>query len=573
MRNRKNKITNLLKIGILFFSISLLFSSCEKDEFINYSPNQEKKTSYSQKTFGNIQKTEKFKEAFKKVFETKKQALNSQNRLKTVMEENYGFTIDTNAVSIISSEKYTSYTMLIHRTIDDETFYENLVIQNDSLNNTKAYILNYKLKSQLIPHEEHHSYEQDTEITVTPIIYDNTQSKMIEECRTVMVTYCPYKFEHVAGPSCYNHPERLYQKPKKECISYDDGSDNDGPGGGGATGVGGGSSTSIYTTPIISNTNPVKFFEKIFSFEDAIDYVPSRYSSVEIQFSYLGAVGKFLKLNNYAELGETLYDIALQQTTVNENEASLMVSKTVEILNILETANSFEQLSIQNQKIVTQNFLFIGFLPNLKDLGIDLPQNAEEWAEFGEFIITVLKELIPELIPGVSELNSLRNAISAFNKGSYANGSTELGFAIVGVFPVGKAWKIATKTFKGMKIVVRLTKAFKKAKKLKNLISSKYDDALKAFNKIGTPGNEGVRVLANSNEKHGKTFFEQLTKSGVDITSQTSAPTGMIIKRMPDGSKIQFRDFSGPNSPTTLSTIEFLGGNYTKKIQKIKFNN
>jgi hypothetical protein len=573
MRNRKNKITNLLKIGILFFSISLLFSSCEKDEFINYSPNQEKKTSYSQKTFGNIQKTEKFKEAFKKVFETKKQALNSQNRLKTVMEENYGFTIDTNAVSIISSEKYTSYTMLIHRTIDDETFYENLVIQNDSLNNTKAYILKYKLKSQLIPHEEHHSYEQDTEITVTPIIYDNTQSKMIEECRTVMVTYCPYKFEHVAGPSCYNHPERLYQKPKKECISYDDGSDNDGPGGGGATGVGGGSSTSIYTTPIISNTNPVKFFEKIFSFEDAIDYVPSRYSSVEIQFSYLGAVGKFLKLNNYAELGETLYDIALQQTTVNENEASLMVSKTVEILNILETANSFEQLSLQSQKIVTQNFLFIGFLPNLKDLGIDLPQNAEEWAEFGEFIITVLKELIPELIPGVSELNSLRNAISAFNKGSYANGSTELGFAIVGVFPVGKAWKIATKTFKGMKIVVRLTKAFKNAKKLKNLISSKYDDALKAFNKIGTPGNEGVRVLANSNEKHGKTFFEQLTKSGVDITSQTSAPTGMIIKRMPDGSKIQFRDFSGPNSPTTLSTIEFLGGNYTKKIQKIKFNN
>jgi len=573
MRNRKNKITNLLKIGILFFSISLLFSSCEKDEFINYSPNQEKKTSYSQKTFGNIQKTEKFKEAFKKVFETKKQALNSQNRLKTVMEENYGFTIDTNAVSIISSEKYTSYTMLIHRTIDDETFYENLVIQNDSLNNTKAYILKYKLKSQLIPHEEHHSYEQDTEITVTPIIYDNTQSKMIEECRTVMVTYCPYKFEHVAGPSCYNHPERLYQKPKKECISYDDGSDNDGPGGGGATGVGGGSSTSIYTTPIISNTNPVKFFEKIFSFEDAIDYVPSRYSSVEIQFSYLGAVGKFLKLNNYAELGETLYDIALQQTTVNESEAELMVSKTVEILNILKTANSFEQLSIQNQKLVTQNFLFIDFLPNLKDLGIDLPKNAEEWAEFGEFLITILKELIPELIPGVSELNSLRNAVSAFNKGSYADGSTELAFAIVGVFPVGKAWKIATKTFKGMKIVVRLTKAFKNAKKLKNLISQNYDDALKAFNKIGTPGNEGVRVLVNSNEKHGKTFFEQLTKSGVDITSQTSAPTGMIIKRMPDYSKIQFRDFSGPNSPTTLSTIEFLGGNYTKKIQKIKFNN
>lgn len=576
MKNRKNKIINLLKIGVLYFSISLLFSSCEKDEFISNAPNQEKSTSYSQKTFGNIQKTEKFKEAFNKVFETKKQALNSQNRLKTVMEENYSFTIDTNAVSIISSEKYTSYTMLIHRTIEDETFYENLVIQNDSLNNTIAYILKYKLKSQLIPHEDHHSFEQDTEITVTPIIYDNTQSKMIEECRTVMVTYCPYKFEHVAARSCFNHPDRLYQKPKKECISYDDGSDNDGPGGGGtgggSTGVGGGSSTSIYTSPIISNRNPVKFFEKIFSFQDAINFVPSRFESVETQFSYLGAVGKFLKQNNFYELGQVLFDLSINQTALNDYESSLLVSKTLEILTILKDVENFEELSLEDQKKVTKNFLFIDFLPNLKDLGIDLPQTSEEWSEFGEFLLSILKELIPELIPGVSELNSLKNAISAFSNGSYENGATELAFAIVGVFPVGKAWKIASKAFKGMKIVVRLTKAFKNAKKLKNLISSNYDEALKAFNKIGIPGDEGVRVLANSTENHGKTFFEQLTKN-IPVSEIDGTKGKIFIAKFPDGSKIQYRNWaSTAEEYNTKATIEFLGGNYTKNIQKIKFN-
>lgn len=485
MKNRKNKITNLLKIGILFFSISLFFSSCEKDEFINYSQNQEKKTSYSQKTFGNIQKTEKFKEAFKKVFETKKQALNSQNRLKTVMEENYGFTIDTNAVSIISSEKYTSYTMLIHRIIDDETFYENLVIQNDSLNNTKAYILKYKLKSQLIPHEEHHSYEQDTEITVTPIIYDNTQSKMIEECSIVMVTYCPYRFEHVAGLSCYNNPERLYQKPKEKCISYDDGSDNDGPGGSGSNG--GGSSTSIHTTPIVLNTNPVKFFEKFFSFEDAIFYAPSRFQSIEKQFSYLGAVGKFLKQTSFYELGDVLFDLSINQTTLNESEAELMVSKTVEILNLIKNVSSFDQLSLNDQKIVATNSLFLSFLPNVSSIiGDYWPKTAEEWAVINDLI----KQFLPELILGFVPGSSVLDVVSGIDKGDATTVTLGIAGILVDTFGgsifkgIGNASKVSYKVFKSFKIIHQFFRAVSYAIKT-GLKTKLVDDIVYLTNSAG----------------------------------------------------------------------------------------
>jgi hypothetical protein len=559
MKNRKNKIINLLKIGVLYFSISLLFSSCEKDEFISNAPNQEKSTSYSQKTFGNIQKTEKFKEAFNKVFETKKQALNSQNRLKTVMEENYSFTIDTNAVSIISSEKYTSYTMLIHRTIEDETFYENLVIQNDSLNNTIAYILKYKLKSQLIPHEDHHSFEQDTEITVTPIIYDNTQSKMIEECRTVMVTYCPYKFEHVAARSCFNHPDRLYQKPKKECISYDDGSDNDGPGGGGtgggSTGVGGGSSTSIYTSPIISNRNPVKFFEKIFSFQDAINFVPSRFESVETQFSYLGAVGKFLKLNNYAELGQNLLDIALAPTTVNSEQAAQMVAKTVQILNIIKNVNSFEQLSAENQKIVTKSALFINFLPNVSSIiGEYWPKNDEEWAVINDLIKQFLPELILGFVPGSSALD----VISGIDKGNATTVTIGIAGILVDAFGgsifkgIAKAGKVSYKAFTSFKIIYKYVKTIGTA--LKNGLKITLDNnTVKLFNKTG---NEIGVVLSN-------VLRVKFPTHGGDIISHPSKTTtiiGKFAKDQPNGTDALIKSgltesINGVSSKTTFNVL------------------
>jgi hypothetical protein len=59
------------------------------------------------------------------------------------MEEQYGFTIDSAIIKEISSEKYTSCIMFIHRAEKDNSYYENLLVEIDSLNNVSAYILKY----------------------------------------------------------------------------------------------------------------------------------------------------------------------------------------------------------------------------------------------------------------------------------------------------------------------------------------------------------------------------------------------------------------------------------------------
>lgn len=582
MKNRKNKITNLLKTGIILFGVSLLLWNCEKEEYIEITS---KKSIAKKVSLNEMFEKDDFKKSYTKIKEKVEKNIKTKQIKKGVSQKNseedlYDFKIDTTNIMLTELDTITSYAMSISRNYSYKDYFENLVLQKKDGENVGAYLLRYNLSSN--------NNVQKNNIKVIELELDkvNFSNKMLfeEVCSEVFLTLCTGGTNrscngspHIPGPQCINEYYHCIGSTYvgRTCTSgsgdVGNFSTSNNHSSSTSTGTGGGSIG--ITVPIVFNTSPVKFYEKITSFEDAISYAPSRFESVETQFSYLGAVGRFLKQTNFYELGDVLFDLSINQTSLNENEAELMVSKTVEILSILKTANSFEQLSLQNQKLVTQNFLFIDFLPNLKDLGIDLPKNAEEWAEFGEFLITVLKELIPELIPGVSELNSLRNAISAFNKGSYADGSTELVFAIVGVFPVGKAWKIASKAFKGMKIVVRLTKAFKNAKKLRNLISSNYDDALKAFHKIGTPGKEGVRVLANSSEKHGKTFFEQLTKTYTNTEDKYDAYKRLIIVRtMPDGSKIQYRNWADKSDITNKATIQFLGGNYNKNIKKIKFN-
>ncbi|PQJ74430.1 hypothetical protein [Polaribacter gangjinensis] len=64
MKNKKNKITNLLKIGILFFGVSLLLWNCEKDEFTSH-PNQSNLLSKLQSEFN----PESFKKAIPYEFE------------------------------------------------------------------------------------------------------------------------------------------------------------------------------------------------------------------------------------------------------------------------------------------------------------------------------------------------------------------------------------------------------------------------------------------------------------------------------------------------------------------------
>ena len=607
MKKRKINLTKQFKFIILCFGLSFLFQQCANDDFINLPNIEKQQFSLKNKNFDELKYSEKFNiahqeiERFASLNNSKKNFKNKNSATNDI----YNFSIDSSSIKEIKLKNYTSYTFFIKREHTNSSFFENLVISIDSTNKPKATLFKYFPSQPMEKVENHNTYTFKGKVKSFNLEYSKIkqyQSKSEYVCQQVTRIYCTnegyengkyYNNFHIAEESCFKYDlYHLVTQTKTECsfIKEDDyfggpsGTDDviiddfDTP-----TGGGGGGNTN--TDPLNNNngsvvTTPNFMCDNIDgncienNLESTLNKTPSILDTKEQLFTYIKAVGVYTNNNpEFSELSALLFNY---NTNINlPKETILEVSlKAKEILTILNDNNfaNIDQLSLEEQKTIAKNSLFIGFIPNLKDLGIDLPQTAEEWKEFGEFLITVLIELIPELIPGVSELNSLKNAISAFNNGSYTDASTELAFAIVGVFPVGKAWKIATKTFKGMKIVVRLTKAFKNAKKLRNLISSNYDEALNAFNKVGVAGNEGVRVLTNSTEKHGKTFFEQLTKN---IPKETIQGTnGPIIKAtFPDGSKIQFRDWATQSDGVgNKATIEFLGGNYTKKIQKIKFN-
>jgi hypothetical protein len=252
MKMKEKKLSKLFKIGILFFGVSLLLWNCEKDELIEESTkNQDFPFKLKDKTYAELEKTKKFNDAIEKVFKPKKQVMNYTYSSKTVMEEQYGFTIDSTIVKEISSEKYTSYTMFIHRKEKDDSYYENLLVEIDSVNTISAYILKYIKKSNMILHDEHNSFNQDVALETTRIEYNNTQAKMVYGCKKVGVWYCPYLWEHEANESCFNNKDRLYLKYFDECGWSDDG---DGTSGGAPNPSGGstdsGSGITI-TAPVL----------------------------------------------------------------------------------------------------------------------------------------------------------------------------------------------------------------------------------------------------------------------------------------------------------------------------------
>jgi hypothetical protein len=216
----------------LFLGVSLFLWNCEKEEFVEEIKAEKSPFKLKDKTYAELTKTKKFSDAVEKVFKPQKQLMNSNYSSKTVMEEQYGFTIDSTIVKEISSEKYTSYTMFIHREEKDDSFYENLLVEIDSVNNVNAYILKYIKKSELIIHEEHGSFSQDVDMEVTRIEYNDTQAKLSYSCKMVNAMMCSFDYEHVAQNTCFKTTDNLFYGSYEQCSWSDDGAGGGGGGGG-----------------------------------------------------------------------------------------------------------------------------------------------------------------------------------------------------------------------------------------------------------------------------------------------------------------------------------------------------
>ncbi len=257
-----------LKNSLLLFLFGIIMVSCElQEEAIHQHEHNSNLKLYEMK-FEELMTNKRFINSFSKLPKSKKN-LTTATVGRTVMENEYGFTIANKPAKVIEDNGETSYTFLITRDSTDANSFENLVIQTDSTNTTKAVIIKYNLTSPITSSaDDSYSFTYNREIT--PIVYNNTTvsetSKMVIVCYWVYSLVCNNTRtgeigpEHIAGPNC----GRTYYNWTEECFSFDDGISNgggSGPTGSGPTGGstntgsnvgsgGTGGANSINTSPV-----------------------------------------------------------------------------------------------------------------------------------------------------------------------------------------------------------------------------------------------------------------------------------------------------------------------------------
>ena len=253
MKNGKKR--NYLKLGILLFGISLLLWNCEQEE-IPYERNNFNNIKLEINSFNKLITTNnKFKITFNK-YKRDKKSMKDNYRItgKTVMEQQYNFTIDSSKIKEINIDNLTSYTFKIKRETNSTEYFENLVIQTDSSKNVVAYIIKYTPTTKTyIP--EHNSYRFEGKREVQPITYNiSLTSKIVYGCTAVYETRCNGGTNGNCNGSSYHIPSEQCKTSYKSCLAltetsqncgfYDDGgggNDDDGdnyynlPDGGGGT--------------------------------------------------------------------------------------------------------------------------------------------------------------------------------------------------------------------------------------------------------------------------------------------------------------------------------------------------
>lgn len=514
MKNRKKTLTSLFKIGVLLLGFSLLLWNCQtenllEDTVIENSSNHQKPI-IERLTCNDIENDNQLKQISTE-FGISKLINNNNNSLlaKTSNKsQELDFSINTDVINKITKDNFVSYTFHIETNQNKKKVLENLVIEKkgDAL---KGYFVKYALNKRFLETNQKEGFSGSAEITTyggdIHELLDkiNTQknntfsyrmaSPDCEDVEIFVETSCPCE-GHWPGESC-----QCQTQPDTDryvvsvCNGGGTGDFSDGYSGTDSSGGGGSSSDS--STTVITNTYPVKHFEKFFSFEDALNDIPSRFSSVETQFSYLNAVGNFLNLTNFKELGQTLVDVSLQETILNQNQASLMVLKTVETLNLLKTVSNFDQLSLANQNIVAQNSLFIAFLPEVTAIiGDYWPKNDEEWTVIGELFSQFLPELALGFIPG----SSIVDVVKGIDQGDIVAITVGIVGVIVDAFGgtilkgISKAGRIAYKVFKSFKLTYKFVKVLGKA--LKTGLKVTLDGTTVILKKSGT---EIARIANN----------------------------------------------------------------------------
>ncbi|WP_347070145.1 hypothetical protein [Flavobacterium sp. WV_118_3] len=217
---------------VWIFMILVMLTGCELNEEVVRNENYAAKIKIRETSLDKLLGESKFATAYNKVYA-------NRDKSRTVMEAQYNFNIVPHGAKVIEDGTKTSYTFKITREINNPDYFENLVINVDSIGQPSAYILKYT-PSEPLHSGAHGSFVFKGAIKLTPINYNVSQMSKDIVCHTATVMMCneansgnTVGVEHVRGVNC-NNSDFLYSVTSTTC---------DVVGGGGSFGAGAGQYT------------------------------------------------------------------------------------------------------------------------------------------------------------------------------------------------------------------------------------------------------------------------------------------------------------------------------------------
>ena len=354
MKSKRNKLTNFLKLGILFFGISILLWNCEKETFI---PSEEIiaetnneidfkienltfKQASSEVIFSNLKNNFDIEEP---TFNTKKGGYFSKVK-KGLSKTSKDFSdldasIDMNSLKKITTQDYTSYTMRLVEPQNTTSTFSNVVVQ-ESNGVQEIFTFRYtpienQSKTAIRTSSFEGTYTMTKGICLPDQIGDCSNNEdtggggggdFVEICNTVtIITSVGCQCSHQPGNYCAgcggpgtNH---YSTETREECYwDYVGNNGTSGTGSAGGTSTAGGSSSNngnnVITIPINEvvpeGVDPKEWFE------DQI-FIDQNFKGNSCLKSVYDQMGKATKFKEYLQNFEATASVADLRFTTDDN--------------------------------------------------------------------------------------------------------------------------------------------------------------------------------------------------------------------------------------------------------------
>lgn len=228
----RKQFKHYVRLGILLLGIPLLLTHCQKDDdILEIQASDETKQTQAKlitKSFKEFSAESKFIPTMRELKYLDKKRNEVSKSFNYVGEE---FSIDSTTIKQVEMDGMISHTFLISReNDDDDSFFENLIIETDSTNQTKSYIIKY------IPDENYEEGDEEfsgaREIKILTEDTSANKTTTLTVCVTVITITNYWLCDDVATMTNCDL-QSTTQTSTETCTDYivDDGNTSGGGGG------------------------------------------------------------------------------------------------------------------------------------------------------------------------------------------------------------------------------------------------------------------------------------------------------------------------------------------------------